>query len=460
MTSAALARCLYGALTDDPEPSHPARDGLGDAAVPHVARNFSLNAANGTATKLAEQLASPGAVLPLLLAAVSAPVGLVGLLEPIRRGASLAPQLVVAGRIRARARRRWAWVAAGATQAAALAAMALAAAVLDGAAAGAAVLAGLVVFSLASGVGSVAFSDVMGRTIPKSKRGQLLAVRATAGGVLTLVAGLALIGLSSSAGVGVFVGLLAGAAALWAIAAGLFAAIAEPPGEVAEGRAPLDEARAGLRDLRAVRGLRRFSVARGLLLAVEVAVPFLVVLARGRLGGHGTVLPAAVASIGAANLLSNVVWGRVADRASTRATMAVAGAVGAAGVAAGLGAWAAAGPGTTVLVFVPAFLLTAAAEAGIRVGRKAYVVNAAPEADRASWTAATNTLAGLVALALMALGLLAQLAGVAAAVWTLLALATLGVAAALATPSDRETLAEAGRRGGTDTGSVRIGGGG
>jgi hypothetical protein len=44
-------------------------------------------------------------------------------------------------------------------------------------------------FSVASGVGSVAFKDVLAKTIPKGKRGRLLAVRATLGGLLTLIAG-------------------------------------------------------------------------------------------------------------------------------------------------------------------------------------------------------------------------------------------------------------------------------
>ena len=44
-------------------------------------------------------------------------------------------------------------------------------------------------FSLASGVGSVAFKDVLVKTIPKWKRGRLLAARATFGGLLTLITG-------------------------------------------------------------------------------------------------------------------------------------------------------------------------------------------------------------------------------------------------------------------------------
>ena len=47
-------------------------------------------------------------------------------------------------------------------------------------------------FSLTSGLGSVAFKDVLAKTIPKGKRGRLLAARATVGGLLTLIAGIIL----------------------------------------------------------------------------------------------------------------------------------------------------------------------------------------------------------------------------------------------------------------------------
>lgn len=45
-----------------------------------------------------------------------------------------------------------------------------------------------------SGIGSLAFQDVIGKTIPKPKRGQLLALHATAGGIFTLAVGLVLRG--------------------------------------------------------------------------------------------------------------------------------------------------------------------------------------------------------------------------------------------------------------------------
>ncbi|MGH3631480.1 MAG: hypothetical protein ACRDRL_29075, partial [Sciscionella sp.] len=151
-------------LTDEDNPEAIDCEGIAEDACREVPRNFMLNAGNGAATKLAEQLASPGIVLALLFAALGAPVVLVGALEPVRRGVALLPQLVVSGRIREFAVRKRFWVAAGLTQAGVLVLMGLAAASLGGTAAGGVIVALLAVFSLASGVGSVAFTDVMGKT--------------------------------------------------------------------------------------------------------------------------------------------------------------------------------------------------------------------------------------------------------------------------------------------------------
>jgi hypothetical protein len=52
----------------------------------------------------------------------------------------------------------------------------------------------LLIFSLARGVGSVAYQDVTGKTIPKGKQGKMLAARGMIGGVLTIAVGLSLKG--------------------------------------------------------------------------------------------------------------------------------------------------------------------------------------------------------------------------------------------------------------------------
>jgi hypothetical protein len=411
-------------------------EGIPEEACTDAPRNFTLNAINGACTKTAEQLASPGVVLPLLLVAVGAPVGLAGALEPVRRGASLLPGLIVSGRMRAFERRKGFWVAAAVAQAATLVVSAVAAAALSGALAGVVVVAMLALFSLASGAGSVAFGDVMGKTIVTRRRGRLLGLRAAAGGVVTIAVGGALAAtLGPQATRGTFVALLLASAALWALGAWLFTLIREPPGAVAGGRRPLAEARAGAALLRRVAGFRRFLLARGLLAVTEVAVPFYVLAAR-EAGVDASGLGAFLVASGVAAVVSNPVWGRVTDRASDRAVMTAAGVIGA--LAAALAAGLLLADSGSETAYAAVVFVAVAAQEGVRLGRKAYLVTAAPPKERPLYVALANTIIGVVMIGLALLGVVAQVAGVPAAVGAVLGLSLLGVAATRRVPEPED----------------------
>ena len=391
MTPAAGAAFRVRELLDaDDVTEGSACEGIPEDACTDVPRNFVLNAANGACTKTAEQLASAGVVLPLLLAAVGAPVGLAGVLEPVRRGASLLPGLIVSGRMRGFERRKGFWVVAGLVQAATLVVSAVAAAALSGALAGVVVVVMLAVFSLASGAGSVAFGDVMGKTIVTRRRGRLLGLRAAAGGVVTIVVGGVMAAtLGPQVARGTFVGLLLASAALWVLGAWLFALIREPAGATAGARTPLAEARAGAALLRQVAGFRRFLLARGLLAVTEVAVPFYVLAARED-GVDASGLGAFLVASGVAAIVSNPVWGRLTDRSSDRAVMTAAGGIGAL-AAAFAAALHVAGSGSE-LAYAAVVFVAVVAQEGVRLGRKAYLVTAAPpESVRCTWRSPTRS---------------------------------------------------------------------
>ncbi len=426
--TATPAARVYAWLTDEDHPESIACEDLPAEACRAVPRSFLANAGSGAATKLAEQIASPGLVIALLLGTLGAPVALVGLLEPVRRGVALVPQLAVSGRIRAVAVRKRFWVAAATVQAIVLGLMALAAASLRGAVAGVAVVGALAVFSLASGVGSVAFSDVIAKTIPGGKRGQLLGLRAALGGAATILAGLfvrARVG--DAGGIGIFVVLLLCAAGLWVLAAGLFALVGEQPGATEEATSPLAEARRGFREVSRVTAFRRYVLARGLLLTVELALPFYALYGR-RVTGGGGALGAFIAAVGVGQLVGSPLWGRLADRTSSRRVMLGAGAIGvlAAALALVLGRAVA---GVSPFVFSAVFLLAALAEGGVRVGRKSYVADGAPPNRRSFYTATANTATGAVTLAFAVLGVAAEAIGVGGIIVVILVLGALGVAA-------------------------------
>jgi hypothetical protein len=422
-----LAERLYDIITR--QEGDQACAELPEGACAKVPKNFFLNALNGSATKLAEQIASPSLVLPWFLSTLGAPTALAGLLVPVRRAGSLLPQLAIAGQIRRFQKRKWFWVGAGAVQAVSLLLMALLAPNLSALGAGLMVLLLLGLFSLASGVGSVSFKDVLAKTIPQGQRGTLLAARATIGGLLALGAGILLrTYVAAENTLTIYLILLLGAAGLWLLAVLLFAAIDEAQGLTQEERTMFEEARAGLALLRQVPGFRRFVIARALLLSVTLSVPFYALDAKALTGSGGGNLGVFIIAASLAQVLSSPLWGRFSDR-SSRMVMILGGGLAAVGGSLALlfgglpAAW------QSPYLYGLIFLLIGMAQAGVRLGRKTYLVDGAPEAERPLYVALTNTLVGLVTLAGGALGLVAQAFSVRLLIAIFAVLALLGALA-------------------------------
>ena len=178
---------LYRFLMEE-EDARVCKD-IPEEACIEVPGNFFKLGASQTLTKLADELSSAKTVLPWVLTSVGAPASLIGLLVPIRESGSLLPQMVIAGVVRNRPRRKYIWVLGGILQALALMGMGAAALVLRGPVAGATLLAFLILFSLARGLVSVASKDVIGKTVPKTRRGRLTGFTSALSGVLVLLLG-------------------------------------------------------------------------------------------------------------------------------------------------------------------------------------------------------------------------------------------------------------------------------
>ena len=373
-------------------------------------------------------------MLPWLLSALGAPAVIAGYLLPIKQAGSLLPQLGVAARIRGAPLRKWYWAGAGFTQALALLAMIGVALTAEGWIAGMLIAVLMAIFSVASGVGSVAFQDVMGKTVPKGRRGRLLSNRAAIGGALTLLAAAYLrYGLGSGETLTPYLTLIGVAALLWALAALLFALTEEVPGASEGGRSMLSEVRQATGYLREFAPFRLFLAVRGLLLSVELAMPFFALYAQEIYGEGAAALALFVFAVGAANVVSSPFWGLFAD-AEARKVLAVSGLIGAA--AAGLGlAIGALLPDATAFAFIPVFLLLGLAEAGVRLGRKTYLVDASPADERPLLVAFSNTAIGALALAFGALGLVMDAAGAEAMLVLLGILALAGAVLARLLPT-------------------------
>lgn len=364
-------------------------------------------------SKLADGLIDPKLVLAWLLTHLGAGAFCGSLLVPVREAGALLPQLFTAVAIHGMAQRKWAW-AAGALGQGLMAALIVGIALtMQGPAAGGAVVLVLGALAVARSVCSVSYKDVLGKTVGRNRRGTATGMAAALASVGVIVfAGLLILGVVDRETL--VISAIALSAMLWTAAAAIFATMPEEPQPDRRGK---DDAQsiAFLRVLAEDAQLMRFIVVRGLLVGTALAPPYLVLLSRGENGDVATlgllVLASAVAS-----LFSSFVWGRMSDRSSRKVliwsglsgALALMLAVGCVLMGVAYQIWA-----------IPAVLFgLMIAYHGVRQGRSTYLVDMAPEDQRARYTAISNTVLGVV--------LLVAGAGFAAlATWSILAVVSL-----------------------------------
>lgn len=398
----------------------------------HQPRNFGLTLLSLAATKSGDELASARLVLAWLLVTVDAPEYLLALLVPIREAGALLPQLFVAAWIRRLALRKWVWVVGSVIQGLALLGMVALSFVLEGHAAGLAIIGLLVVFALARGLCSVAYKDVLGKTVDRGKRGQLSGWASSAGGLGAIAAGIWLQTAQSSPSQQVPL-LLICAGVLWLLAAISYSRLQEHPGATSGGANAILEALSSLKLLRSDKVFAHFCWTRTLLLSTALAFPFYAALANDSGQGLAT-LGGMVAAGGLAGLLAGPVWGRWSDR-SSRQVMITTGVM--AGVL-GLLTWVSHpyAPQWPLQgwVFSGLYFFIALAHQGVRVARSTYLVDIAPASKRASYTAVSNTLIGGLLLLTSSIGALTPWLGAAGVIGLFGIMALLAAASAYRLP--------------------------
>ncbi|MDX1517480.1 MAG: MFS transporter [Woeseiaceae bacterium] len=400
---------IYDKLTNEED----ARvcDDISEESCRETPTSFVLILSSYLLTKLGDAIASPKTTLAWLTSVVGAPAFVLGLLVPIRESGSMIPQLFIGSAIRRLPVRKWVWVAGSVAQCLCIAGIGVVAMLLEGVAAGFAILGLITLFSLSRGFCSVAAKDVLGKTIPKPKRGQLTGWSASIAGLLSVGVGVVLmLPLAGDVDATTLGLLLIGAGALWLVAAALYSNVGEFAGETGGGRSAM-EALAKLSLLANDKPFRRFVMTRALLMCSALSAPYYVALAQKNLGSPTYLLGAFVAAAGVAGLVSAPFWGRFADRSSKHVMIAAAIVTAAVGLltfaldrflpAAGQTVW-----------FLPlAYFVLSVAHNGVRVGRKTYVVNLASGNQRTDYVAISNTVIGVLLLLVGSVGVLAPLIG-------------------------------------------------
>ena len=415
MTHAPLTTEIYETLADTTSDG-----GLDSAASRTEAGNFLRHAASLSMTKTADGLIDPKLVLSWLLNHLGAGAFWIGLLVPVREAGSLLPQLFTAARIHALRRRKWAWAAGSAVQGLAALGIGMAALTLEGRRAGLAILGCLAVLALARSVCSVAYKDVLGKTVGKTRRGTAtgLASSAASAGIL-IFAVVLMTGLTSREAV--VTGALFLAGVLWLVSALTFASLREEASEASPDHRSVFAAFSVLKDPQ----LRRFIATRGLLTGTALAPPYIVLLAGQDGGGALGRLGALVLASAGASLVSGYVWGRLSDR-SSRLVLARSGLAAAVALAATLVLDVVGMIQTAWTAPVVLFLLMLAYN-GVRQGRSTHLVDMAQDDARADYTAVSNTVIGIV---LLGSGLFGALASTFGPEWTLALFTTMSLCGA------------------------------
>ncbi|MCH8474342.1 MAG: hypothetical protein LAT55_03835 [Opitutales bacterium] len=392
---------LYEKLADEDE----ARvcEAITDEACEEVPGNFFRQLVAQTLTKAGDRIANPKTTLPWLLQSIGAPGYLSGMLVPLRESGSLLPQVLIGSLVRRLPVRKSVWVWGSVVEGLALALMIPAVWFFSPVLAGWSVLALLAVFSLARGFCSIASKDVLGKTIPKTRRGLLTGWMSASAGVVTVAAGLSLLWQGSGGedgNPGFLLFLLAVAAGFWCLGALVFSRIVEYAGATEGGKDGWHEIREQISLLGKDRPFRDFVLVRSLAIGSGLAAPFYVLLAREEAGAVLPLLGWFVLADGLASMSSGVIWGKQADR-SSRGVL-----IGASLLSAGLGlvvvGWSLAGFSQELSRwFYPlAFFILGVAHSGVRVGRKTYLADFAEGNKRTAYVAVSNTTIGFVLLVL------------------------------------------------------------
>ncbi|HET9066209.1 MAG TPA: MFS transporter [Gemmatimonadales bacterium] len=423
---------LHALLVDDDPLVQVCRD-LPESACRAAPRNYGVHIVSLSLTKLGEGLADPKLVLAWLLDAIGMPTWALGLLVPVRESLAMLPQLAISAHLRRLPIRKPVYVFGCIVQGAAIIGFGLMgwfAELFPGVFGGLVAVALIAIFALGRSLCSISFKDVLGKTVDRGRRGSVSGTAGTIAAVVTL-----LVAVSYALGwipltVPVVAGMVALGGSCWLLAAAVFGSLREEPGATTGDIDGLAAVIAQLGLLRSDAQLRRLIATRALLLSTALAPPFYIALsgdtATSGLGTLGSFMVAAAA----ASLVSTYVWGRLADRSSRRVLM----------IAATLGTLANGVAGLLALTMptvlanaslLPALLFVLMiAHQGVRLGRAVHIVDMADRDDRATYTALSNSVVGLILLAGGVFGVMAQWLGIGVVLAIFSGMAALAVIAA------------------------------
>ena len=408
--------------------------------------NFRVLLGQGAFVDIVRQIASPRLVLPYLYVALGAPVFLAGLLLPLVQVSKLVSQVVFTPFLRAGAQRKWYMVLCFVTVASALAIIGLAARSSSDAGLVAVFLLAGTLIGLAQGFNALLHQDLLGRALSPPSRKTLLYMQTAFGGALTVaIAWACLLYFETADPLDGHFALLWAAVVVVVLAAVLAASLREPKPPAGPAQNPaqdLDEATRGQGPsyketllqgfglIARVPWFRRFLLLRSLILAVELAIPFYAVHAASFHGDSGSSLNSFVIASSLGVIVGGPFWRFFGGKDFWQAMLWGS-------------AIAALGGGLAIAIesfpslegqasYAAVFFLVALATQGVKINRKLYMVERAPDSERPTFIAVANAVVGSLGVLLaFVLGSLAHLQDVSWPIFAIVALNLLAFGCAL-----------------------------
>ena len=426
---------LHALLVDDDELAQVCRD-LPESACRSQPHNYGVHIVSLSLTRIGEGLADPKLVLAWLLDAIGTPTWALGLLVPVRESLAMLPQLAISARLRRLPVRKGVYVLGCIIQGLAIICFGLLgwfAQMFSGNVTGIIAIALISIFALGRSLSSISHKDLLGKTVDRGRRGSVSGTAGTIAAIATL-----LLALAYSVGwipltVPVVAGMVVLGGACWLLAGFVFGLVREQPGATMGGIDGLAAVIAQLGLLRSDAQLRRLILTRALLLSSALAPPFYIALSGdSTVSGLGALGPFMIAAA-AASLISTYVWGRFSDRSSRLVLMFAATLAALANAAAAFLALVMPSVLEAVSLLPVLLFVLMIAHQGVRLGRSVHVIDMADRDNRATYTALSNTVVGLILLAGGVFGVIAQWLGIGVvlAIFTLMAALAIVAAAGL-----------------------------
>ncbi|MFM2481657.1 MFS transporter [Celerinatantimonas sp. YJH-8] len=408
--------------------------GLPENAPSHaVPGNFFKIVLAQFLSKCGDELINPKITLPWVMQSLGIPASFLGWLVPIRESGSMLPQIVIAAGVRRLAIRKFVWVGGSLLMSLSVLAIVLTMTQFRAETAGWLILLCLIVFSLSRGLNSVAFKDVLGKTIPKQQRGRVSGwATAGAGGVTLLIAWLLARHLESQQMLIYTSGFIL-AACCWIVGAMVYSQVCEQPGEVEyRSVAPIWHKLVLLKN---DKPFRLFVIARALMLCSALSAPYYVALAQQQNAASGLLqFSFFLGASGAAAFISGPFWGKLADH-SSRQVMILASLMSAIlGSIVVFLAWFVPGILNWQWVIPACYFLLTIAHQGVRLGRKTYLVDLAQGNQRTDYVSVSNTVIGAILLVTGVISFAEPWLGIAGVLAILVVMGALGAILAAKLP--------------------------